>query len=301
LFTVPAVRIFHDAGVPVVAQTHGMLMPPRNRLHGGYDSLVLRETLAMVQVFLYLTERERADLQKLGIPSEKLQRIDNASPEPIDVWSDPREPELVFASRLHRRKQPLVFVDAALRLLARTTATFTVAGPDQGEESAVRSRIAAAGVTDRFQVLGGVDHGSLMRLLSKSTAVVLPSVDEPYPMIVVEALSMGVPAIVTKNTGIREMLAASGAAMLVEPVAEDVAAAMEKAVGDSVLRDGLSARGRMLYESVWRPVSLVERLAELYTTVSLPTVGSGHFARGAVERNFVSRPRGAGADGEEMP
>jgi glycosyltransferase involved in cell wall biosynthesis len=265
--TVPAVRLFRDAGLPVVAQTHGMLTPPRNRLQIGYDRLVVRDTLSLVDTYLYLTEDERIDLQALAIPSEKLRRIDNATPGRLGSWQDPSEPELVFASRLHRRKQPLVFVDAALRLLAQTTATFTIAGPDQGEERAVRSSIAAAEATGRFRVLGGVEHDALMGLLSKSTAMVLPSIDEPYPMIVVEALSMGVPTIVTKNTGIRKLLADADAALLADPVAEDIAIAMQKVIGDAALRASLSARGRKLYESAWQPASLAKRLAALYEQV----------------------------------
>jgi glycosyltransferase involved in cell wall biosynthesis len=137
-------------------------------------------------------------------------------------------------------------------------------GPDQGERAEVSRLIATSDFADRFRILGDVPHEELMALLAKSSALVLPSVDEPYPMIVIEALAVGIPAIVTTSTGLREQLDRANAALLAEPRPECIADQMIAVAGSPELRAGLSSRGRELYSATWQPDGLGVKLEEYY-------------------------------------
>jgi glycosyltransferase involved in cell wall biosynthesis len=280
-FTALATHILTTTRTPVVAQTHGMLGPPPSSALFAYDLVVTQPLIRSIGSFFYLGEQEKADLIAVGVPEKRLRQLDNASAQPPYRWVDPTSPLFVFASRLHKRKQPLVFVEAAIQVLARgLEASFVIVGPDQGEEAVVRARISKSGVEDRVHVVGGMVHDDLMRLLSRSTAMVFPSLNEPYGMIVVEALSMGVPTIATTQTGIGQKLRSADAAILAEPTSYDTAQAICKIAGDVGLRRGLSVRGLLLYASTWQPQILVENLEEYYmeSIGSYPTLRPGHHA-----------------------
>jgi glycosyltransferase involved in cell wall biosynthesis len=268
-FTALATHILTTTRTPVVAQTHGMLGPPPSFAMKAYDLVITRHLLPLVETFLFLTEAEREGLLRLGVSRERLRPIDNACRQPPHRWSDPSRPVFVFASRLHSRKQPIVFVEAAMDLLSDgADMNFSIVGPDQGEEETVRNRINESNYAARFSFFGGMNHENLMQLLSESTAMVLPSIDEPYPMIVIEALSMGVPAVVTNCTGIRSRLKSAGAAALVEPNSNEISETLSRISLDEGWRQELSMRGRFLYESVWQPQALSARLETYYNEVT---------------------------------
>ena len=75
-------------------------------------------------------------------------------------------------------------------------------GADEGEGPAVRKVLAAAKVEDRVVRLGPRSHAEVMKLLLGATALVLPSVDETFPMVVLEALGAARPVIVTDTCGL---------------------------------------------------------------------------------------------------
>lgn len=141
---------------------------------------------------------------------------------------------MLYSARLQARKRPVDFVDAAPAVLAvHPDAEFVVAGPDEGERDAVLARIAALGLGDRFTVPGALSSAEVLTELRRAHVYVLPSVEEPFPMSVLEALSVGVPTVVTHSNGLARDIAAAGAGRAVEPgpagVAEAILALLDPA------------------------------------------------------------------------
>ncbi len=264
--TVPAIEILSDFGVPIVVQCHGMLTAPKSAVHKLYDHINLKKSIARIEKFLYLTNTERSDLLALNVPAGRLVKIDNACRDNGVEWSDPSDPQFIFASRLHPRKQPSVFVNAAIEVLrSGVKAKFRIVGPDQGERDKIVHRITESGLSDHFTVIDGLPNRALQQLLASSTAMVLPSVDEPYPMIVLEALAAGVPAIVTSQCGLRRTLETSGAALISDPTVQEITKGMLRLIEEPQLRANLSSSGRSLYESNWKPRRLAEHLQKIYS------------------------------------
>ncbi|MEU3403403.1 glycosyltransferase [Streptomyces sp. NPDC006670] len=87
----------------------------------------------------------------------------------------------------------------------------------EGELAAVRARITALGLTSRFTVPGPLSSAEVLTELRRAHVYVLPSVDEPFPMSVLEALSVGVPTVVTHSNGLARDIASSGAGRAVDP------------------------------------------------------------------------------------
>lgn len=263
--TTSSALLLRRVGIPVIAQAHGMLKAPRSRGLVMFDALVFRRAMQTPQLWLTLTEEEEEDLENLGVPRARMRRVVNAAADPGVVWQDPQIGTFLFVSRLTPRKQPTVFVDAAIALLREgSDARFVVAGPDQGELGSVRSLIDASGFQDRFEVAGELTELEVLAALSHATAVVLPARQEPYPMVIIEAAAVGTPIILTSECGLAPPLRNAEAAIVVEPSVEAFRAAMAAVAADQDLRRRLSARARELHRSLWSAESLAESLLGLY-------------------------------------
>ena len=252
-------------GTPVIAQAHGMLAVPGSRGLRLFDSLIFGRAMRTPKLWLTLTESEEENLESLGVPRTKMRRVVNATVELDATWEDPQETTFLFVSRLAPRKQPAVFVEAAIALLrAGSQARFVVAGPDQGELDTVRALIDASGFQERFDLPGELTEPEVLAALARATAVVLPARHEPYPMVIIEAAGVGTPIILTSECGLSATLREADAAIIARPTADAFQSAMLSVAADPDLRSRLSANARELHARLWSAESLAERLLGFY-------------------------------------
>ncbi|MER5773987.1 glycosyltransferase [Streptomyces sp. NPDC002039] len=236
LVTLPVALAALRARRPLVLQTHGMVDPSGKLLAKVLDAVAVRRLLRGADAVLYLTPHEREGLDAVvGPPAlASAVRLVNGTPAQEERPEPSGAPRVLYSARLQARKRPVDFVDAAPAVLAvHPDAEFVVAGPDEGELDAVRARIAALGLGDRFTVPGALSSAEVLTELRRAHVYVLPSVEEPFPMSVLEALSVGVPTVVTHSNGLARDIAAAGAGRAVEPgptgVAEAILALLEPA------------------------------------------------------------------------
>ncbi|MCX5073283.1 glycosyltransferase [Streptomyces sp. NBC_00513] len=236
LVTLPVALAALRARKPLVLQTHGMVDPSGKLLAKVLDAVAVRRLLRGADAVLYLTPHEREGLDAVvGPPAlASAVRLVNGTPAQEERPAPSGAPRVLYSARLQARKRPVDFVDAAPAVLAvHPDAEFVVAGPDEGERDAVLARIAALGLGDRFTVPGALSSAEVLTELRRAHVYVLPSVEEPFPMSVLEALSVGVPTVVTHSNGLARDIAAAGAGRAVEPgpagVAEAILALLDPA------------------------------------------------------------------------
>ncbi|MEV6571259.1 glycosyltransferase [Streptomyces sp. NPDC051577] len=229
LVTLPVALAALRARKPLVLQTHGMVDPSGKLLAKVLDAVAVRRLLRGADAVLYLTPHEREGLDAVvGPPAlASAVRLVNGTPAQEERPAPGGAPRVLYSARLQARKRPVDFVDAAPAVLAvHPDAQFVVAGPDEGELGAVRARITALGLGDRFTVPGALSSAEVLTELRRAHVYVLPSVEEPFPMSVLEALSVGVPSVVTHSNGLARDIAAAGAGRAVEPGPAGVADAV---------------------------------------------------------------------------
>ena len=272
--TTAATLLLRRTGVPVVAQSHGMLAPSSAVPVRVFDRLITRRLVRIPALWLTLTEQEEDQLRGLGVRRSRMRRVVNAVPEPGLEWADPEQQVFLFAARLAARKQPVVFAEAALEALdAGLDARFVLAGPDQGEEAAVRALIAGSGHADRFELVGELAPHEVQAAMARCTAFVLPSRNEPYPMTVIEAAAVGAPLIVSTECGLASELGNAGAAVLCEPTAGALAEAMRKLGADAQARSALGAAARQVHRRVWSAEGLARDLLGQYRLLAASREG----------------------------
>lgn len=113
---------------------------------------------------------------------------------------------VLFLSRLSRQKGPMYFMKAARRVLeGRPQTKFLVAGKGEMLSECIDYAVEH-GIADRVQFAGFVPAEELAKIYDKSAVYVLPSVSEPFGISVLEAMTTGVPTVVSKTAGVGEAL-----------------------------------------------------------------------------------------------
>lgn len=145
------------------------------------------------------------------------------SPEKVVVCHngiDPREPFysalpalkragrkiVLFVGRLTLQKGPDYFLRAARLVLAHEPkALFVVAGSGDMERRLIEDS-ALLGLRDRVIFTGFLRGYDLDRLYHLADVFVMPSVSEPFGLTALEAAQAGVPAVISRQSGVKEVM-----------------------------------------------------------------------------------------------
>ncbi|MBK5940035.1 glycosyltransferase family 4 protein [Halochromatium roseum] len=85
-------------------------------------------------------------------------------------------------------------------------------------EAALRQQADTLGITDYLVFSGWLQDEAISQTLGKTLALLLPSVEEQFGIVVIEAQAMGLPVILSDNCGARDLLVRSGVnGFVVEP------------------------------------------------------------------------------------
>ncbi|MFE5484373.1 glycosyltransferase [Streptomyces sp. NPDC056527] len=274
LVTLPVALAALRAGRPLVLQTHGMVDPSEKFLARILDALAVRRVLRGASAVLHLTGRERKDLDAVvGGPLDRAVRLVNGVPAQDPRPAPAGPPRILYAARLQSRKRPTDFVAAVPEILRHhPDATFVLAGPDEGERAAVDALVAELGVGDRVDRPGPLSAERMLEELRSAHVYVLPSVDEPFPMSVLEALSVGTPAVVTDSNGLARDIEEAGAGRVVTDAA-GIAPAVT-ALLDRHANDSASVAARKLATEAFSMEAVLDTLLGVYESVRVDQAGS---------------------------
>jgi glycosyltransferase involved in cell wall biosynthesis len=186
--------------------------------------------------------------------------------------SDPKilgRQRALFLSRLDPKKNFEALIDAfASSPALRDSTVLIVAGSgEKGYVDTLVSHIETAGISDCIFWLGHVDGAQKASVFAAADIFILPSFSENFGIAAVEAMLAGVPCVLSRGVAIANAAVAAGAAIVVEPKADDIAAALAKALSDpSRLRD-MSIRAREFAAQEYSPEIMARRLIALYESI----------------------------------
>jgi len=277
LVMLPAAFLCLIRRTPFVVQTHGMIDESDKKLAKILDTLITLRVLRASKRCFWLTPEEQTSLAGfLGPGHGTLERLVNGVPQ-ADAAVDKGTTsfEFLYLARLHRRKRPAVLVEAAT-LLAKTIAKpieVAFVGPDEGEESEVRRKIQASGSSEWIRVEGPLEPGSTLERMRRASVYVLPSVDEPFPMSVLEAMSVGIPVIVTDSCGLAPFIEESGAGIVCDSSIGGLSSALRRFVEEPGLLASSSAAAVELARKRFSMDGVAKQLEDAYRSLSSYTNG----------------------------
>lgn len=150
-------------------------------------------------------------IEKYGIPSEKVVTVYNAV-EPLPernksaVKRIPGVKTVAFLGRITVQKGPEYFVEAANMVLKIMPHTRFVMAGSGDMMNGIIEHAARLGITDRFHFAGFLKNDEVHQLLDVSDVFVMPSVSEPFGIVPLEAMLAGVPVIISRQSGVAEIV-----------------------------------------------------------------------------------------------
>ncbi|PID90997.1 MAG: 4-alpha-glucanotransferase [Bacteroidetes bacterium] len=150
-------------------------------------------------------------IERYGVPAEKVVTVHNAVDFSGQSLLGPLErpfPEMVvtFLGRITFQKGPEYFVEAAHRVLQKMdNVRFVMAGSGNTLHQMV-SRVAELGMGSKFHFAGFLKGEDVDTMYRMSDVYVMPSVSEPFGITPLEAMRNTVPVIISKQSGVAEVL-----------------------------------------------------------------------------------------------
>lgn len=154
-------------------------------------------------------------VQHYGIVSEKITVVHNGIDESDYCTLTPRLKEIktegaqkivLFAGRITIQKGPEYFVQAAKKVLEYYPNVLFVVSGSGDMQRQMMEEAAGLGVGDKIIFTGWLRGDDLNALYQAADLYVMPSVSEPFGIIPLESIVNGTPVIISKQTGVSEVL-----------------------------------------------------------------------------------------------
>ena len=211
--TFPAgIEIARRAGAPLLVHVHSLEYDRAG--HGADRDIVAveRQGLENATRVIAVSYYTRGLINRVhNIPLDKIAVVHNGvyARETVEAYTEQRSstgPVVLFLGRVTFQKGPEYFVQAAARVLEHVPdAVFIMAGSGDMLPR-MMALVEDLGITESFRFPGFVRGAELERTFSTADVYVMPSVSEPFGIAPLEAMSYDRPVIVSKQSGVSEVL-----------------------------------------------------------------------------------------------
>lgn len=173
----------------------------------GYRKYV-REGCSKLSRILSLNQIQKEEISNLyGIPRDRITVIgggfDTDIFNPIGRIDRNPVPELIYAGKLSHAKGLLPLLQAFEEINKDTPVKLSLAGTGTGSEAEdIMSRAESLGV----KLLGPLTQHKLSDAFRASDLFILPSYYEGLPLVLLEAMACGLPAVATEIRGLKEYI-----------------------------------------------------------------------------------------------
>ncbi len=211
-----ALALRKKLGIPLTVTFHST---EYDRTSNPWDFIVNleKEALSGADKIITVSNRTKEQLVRMGGDQNKIRVIYNAvDHEKFEIrngdGSGPYEHRkkgkkiVLFLGRLSEQKGPVQFLYAAKRVLEKyPNAVFLVAGTGDMLPLLINLAIQL-GIMDDVIFLGYISDEDQSKIYAMSDLYVMPSTSEPFGITALEAMSAGVPVIISKTSGVGEIV-----------------------------------------------------------------------------------------------
>lgn len=267
-----ATRIAMRSNVPYIYNAEGCLCPERLKIKFLSKWLFLRvferRILARASRLHACTVKEASDYTRQGADDSKIDIIPNGVEIPVletetasaerfrHQFSIPDGPIVLYMGRLTPLKGPEILLKAFLSLPSDLNAQLVFAGSDWGSEVALRQTTEAAGAKHRVHFVGNLNGEHKQGAFRSASLFALISYSEGLPNAVLEALSFGLPCVVSRNCNV-DAIASHGAGAVVSTDHAEAASAINETLSNAAIQAAQSIAARNLAQSQFHIESVI--------------------------------------------
>lgn len=263
-------------GVPAVLTIHGLIEDEIGYEEPRIRGVIKRLAIARPEIYARNRVRNICSISEHAVaglrvdPRRRIWRIPNAvRPGLRDKKVDRSGQRVIFAGFISPRKNVLMLIRAfaqasrSLPQLRLAIAGGPLEGPYADE---CRHLVETLGLSDRVDFLGVLNSDEMAAEMAQSSCLALPANAEVAPMVISEALSLGVPVVATAVGGVPQMIrdGVDGVVVGVGDV-DAMAAAIIRVVNDrdhDMWRDAAFRAGL-----AYQPTAVAQRTFEMYEEI----------------------------------
>lgn len=272
-FGTPAAHIALSMGKPLVVSPDGMLSRysfSRRRMlkrafHVALDARLLRAASAVQ----FESEREAVEAASL-MPDLPQRRWVVGPPvaHPVSTVREARTNTVLFLSRLDPKKNLEAVIDCWPSVLAAIPdATLDIAGDGPASyRDTLIARARSLGAASRsIRFLGFITGAEKARALATAGVFVLPSHHENFGVAVAEAVSVGLPVVISREVQIAHLVEQNAVGIVIGTDPAELPAAIVSALRDGALRSRCESAGPALVAGIHGRTEIGRALAQLYS------------------------------------
>jgi len=264
-----AARLARRVNIPYILSPRGMLVP---ELISARSALVKRAWIRFIErrtlreaARIHVTSVTEADgLRRCGLNLAPLIEIANGVDLPARIRRAPLAGSVLFLGRISWKKNLLCLVEA---VSAIPGAQLTLAGPDEeGLMPLLTAKARELGCSARIVWIGEVGDARKRELFAQSACAVLPSLNENFGNVVVEALAHGCPVVVTPGVGARTVVEAANAGIVADGTdAAALSVALERLLSSPTAAATWGSSGAAYVHANLGWDAVASRMADVYT------------------------------------
>jgi glycogen synthase len=281
-----AASLKHAYRIPLVATVHatefgrhqGHLPGPMNKLIHQIEWWLTFESVRTICCSQYMMDQIT---QIFELPADKVDVIPNGidfasfkRDVSVDLYKKkyvpPGDKLVFFVGRLVYEKGVQTVIEAMPLLMDRIpNMTFVVAGsgPHLNE---LKSLVSDFDLNEKVKFVGHMDTDTLCAFYKSADLTVVPSLYEPFGMVVLESMAMGTPTIVADTGGLSEIVVHEETGLKFEPGnPNSLAEAMLRILQDSRLADRLTSDAVAYMGEQYSWERITRRTLEVYHRAEL--------------------------------
>jgi len=226
--------------------------------------------------FVALSEVDRQNLVQLNINEDDISIIGNAAEDQSFERIEPAgfkqlhglegKKVILYLGILHRYKRPDLLICALPSLIKKVPEAFVLfVGPDAGELESIHEIGETLGVTTRYKWIKPLRGREKQEALECAEFLALPSVEDPYPLVLLEAMAHGKPVLTTDLVGQASVIEASVAGIIIGPGDLDgIEEGAYRLLTDEIYKKTMGRNARLLAETAFSVQSVVDEVETLY-------------------------------------
>jgi glycosyltransferase involved in cell wall biosynthesis len=264
------IRVKLDCPLTIVATFHGVryYLNLKDRIKRLFHILIARR-LMRYRVMLTSTDRQgmlQAE-KNYGIPAKFFHHIPNGLEDRglagCPKLTSPSLPFTVgFVGAFDENKGWRLLAEAVERLFLQGRAIKLVMVGDGGPD--YPKAVEWAKVRPSYATCTGYVQDAGVKMVPKFDALALPSRQEGMPMVILEAISCGVPVIATAVNAIPDMVRDHYNGFLVDRDPQQIADRIDKLINDPALHATMSANARQIFLENFEISKIAQKYLEIY-------------------------------------
>lgn len=274
--------IARQKNIPYIVIPHGLLcewsLQQKTQRKQIYLKLIEQVNIENSDAIHFTSQKEQQEFEKLGlnVPSFVLplgtslpKLIPHAHSHLCEYLKVPvNEPVILFMSRLHPKKG-LDYLIPALAKLIHHRFTFVIAGSgSQKYEAEIKSLVISNGIRDRTYFAGFLEGEIKNLFMQGSDLFVLTSHSENFAVVVLEALAVGIPVVVTPGIALADIVEQHQLGYVTPLDVDAIASTLEKYLCNPQQAQDMGNSGRQLVSDqyTWKQITL--KMQQVYADLA---------------------------------